>query len=180
MFTKYRVISLISLIAFIVSVHDVFAFPWSYDMWEQPAIQPYEQPVIYPEKSVTVDGKTEEPANREDLEQITDNPQSATEQSVGNGEKNYHIYCAVCHGENARGNGIIVTKGHGFYPVDLTSDSVAQRTDGFIYAYIVYGGKVMMPAYGENISDDDAWDIVNYIRSLQDQQSNTTEQESVE
>lgn len=180
MFTKYRVISLISLIAFIVSVHDVLAFPWSYDMWEQPAIQPYEQPVIYPEKSVTVDGKTDEPVNREELEQITDNPQSATEQSVSNGSKNYQIYCAVCHGENAKGNGIIVTKGHGFYPVDLTSDSVAQRTDGFIYAYIVYGGKVMMPAYGENISDDDAWDIVNYIRSLQQQQSNTTEQESVE
>ena len=36
----------------------------------------------------------------------------------------------------------------------------------YIYAYIRYGGKVMMPAYGR-INEKEAWDIVYYVRYLQ-------------
>lgn len=180
MFIKSRAISLITISALILTSQLAYSFPWNYDMWEQPAIQPYEQPVMYPDKSVTRDGESLEPPDRAELEKITDNPQPPTQESIKNGKDMYMTYCAVCHGENAKGNGIIITKGHGFYPVDLTSKSVAARTDGFIYAYILYGGKVMMPAYGESVPEEDAWDIINYIRTLQNQPSNTTEQESTE
>lgn len=178
MFIKIRNFGLMSILTLMLTSQFAYSFPWSYDMWEQPAIQPYEQPVIYPQKSVTTDGTSLDPGEREELEKIADNPQPATEESIAQGKEQYKLYCAVCHGDNAKGNGIIITKGHGFYPVDLTSKSVAQRTDGFIYAYILYGGKVMMPAYGESISSENAWNIINYIRTLQDQSSNTTAQEN--
>ena len=41
--------------------------------------------------------------------------------------------------------------------------------DGYIFAYIRYGGKVMMPSYRENISKEQAWQVVNYVRHLQSQ-----------
>jgi hypothetical protein len=44
---------------------------------------------------------------------------------------------------------------------------VIARTDGYIYAYIRYGGKVMMPSYRESITSEGAWDVVNYVRKLQ-------------
>ena len=73
--------------------------------------------------------------------------------------------CFPCHGPEGKGNGTIIRKG--FYPVDLTAPGVQARTDGYIYAYIRYGGKVMMPTYRENVSSDEAWDVVNYVRKLQ-------------
>ncbi len=178
MFIKIRNLGLASILMLILSSQFAHSFPWSYDMWEQPAIQPYEQPLIYPQNSVTTDGTRLKPQERAELEMITENPLPATNESINKGQELFKTYCAVCHGPNAKGNGVIVTKGHGFYPVDLTSKTVAQRTDGFIYAYILYGGKVMMPAYGESVSGEDAWNIINYVRSLQGQPSNTTAQEN--
>ena len=53
-----------------------------------------------------------------------------------------------------------------FYPVNLKQAQTQGRTDGYIFAYIRYGGKVMMPAYGR-INEQEAWDIVYYVRYLQ-------------
>ena len=53
-----------------------------------------------------------------------------------------------------------------FYPVNLTQEQTVNRTDGYIYAYIRYGGKVMMPAYAR-ITPDETWDVVYYVRYLQ-------------
>ncbi len=63
------------------------------------------------------------------------------------------------------GDGPVIKRG--FYPLNLTTPGVIARTDGYIYAYIRYGGKVMMPSYRESITSDQAWDIVNYVRKLQ-------------
>ena len=89
---------------------------------------------------------------------------------IKNGEELYDLYCAVCHGPEALGDGIIVKTGKGFYPVNLKAPGTVGRTDGFIYAYIRYGGKVMMPSYRESIDDIGAWDLVNYIRKIQNSQ----------
>jgi len=51
--------------------------------------------------------------------------------------------------------------------MNLTNPAVIARTNGYIYAYIRYGGKVMMPSYRESITSEGAWDVVNYVRKLQ-------------
>ena len=49
---------------------------------------------------------------------------------------------------------------------DLTNAELQkQRTDGYWHSYIVVGGAVM-PAYGEALSSQEAWHIVNYLRTL--------------
>ena len=142
-----------------------FSFPWSFDMWIQPSILPYEEPVIYPDLSVSTAGLRIKPLPREDFENISVNPVPATEESLAQGEKLFNRYCFVCHGMQGQGDGPVIKRG--FYPLNLTTPGVIARTDGYIYAYIRYGGKVMMPSYRESISSEDAWDVVNYVRKLQ-------------
>ena len=149
------------------SFSSAHSLPWSWDMWSQDSIQPYEEPVIFPRNSISTDGKKTKPEDRTKIEQITKGPVPGSDESVARGKKVYKEQCAVCHGPAGLGDGIIIKKGLGFYPVNLTTPAVAQRTDGYIYAYIRYGGKVMMPSYSENISERDAWHVVNYVRKLQ-------------
>ncbi|MEQ9617973.1 MAG: cytochrome c [Deltaproteobacteria bacterium] len=146
-------------------VSEAGAFPWNFDMWIQPSIVPYEEPVIYPKLSVSTTGFRIEPLPREDFELITRNPVPATPESVENGQEAYNTYCIVCHGPEGKGDGPVIKRG--FYPLNLASPGVIGRTDGYIYAYIRYGGKVMMPSYRESITAEEAWDVVNYVRKLQ-------------
>ena len=151
----------------LLSFTAAYSLPWSYDMWSQDSIQPFEEPVVFPQKSVTTDGKKVVLENREKVEQIKINPIPASQESLERGEELYRYNCTVCHGPEGKGDGIIIKKGLGFYPVNLAAPVTVERTNGFIYAYIRYGGKVMMPSYSENISDTDAWHVVNYVRKLQ-------------
>ena len=123
------------------------------------------KPVIYPQLSVSTTGLRIQPLPREDFENITQNPVADSEESLKTGEKLYNRYCFVCHGMEGQGDGPVIKRG--FYPLNLTTPGVIARTDGYIYAYIRYGGKVMMPSYRESITSDQAWDIVNYVRKLQ-------------
>ena len=155
----------------------VFGMPWSADMFQQPSIHPYEMPLLFPSKSVPTDG-TGEPADREKIEVITQNPVKPTEASLNRGEKVFATYCAACHGVGGKGDGPVIKRG--FYPVDLTAPGTQGRADGYIYAYVRYGGKVMMPSYRESISSDEAWDVVNFVRKLQGKlaTTNTTEEKA--
>jgi mono/diheme cytochrome c family protein len=141
------------------------AFPWNFDMWIQPSILPYEEPIAYPDQSVSTTGLRIEPLPREHYESMTVNPVPATAESLKNGEHLFNTYCFVCHGKEGKGDGPVIKRG--FYPMNLTNPAVIARTNGYIYAYIRYGGKVMMPSYRESISADSAWDVVNYVRKLQ-------------
>lgn len=142
-----------------------FSFPWNFDMWIQPSILPYEAPVVYPDLSVSVTGLRVKPLPREDFEKITVNPVPDTEESLATGQKLFERYCYACHGPKGMGDGPVIKRG--FYPLNLNSPGVIGRTDGYIYAYIRYGGKVMMPSYRESVTAEQAWDIVNYVRKLQ-------------
>jgi mono/diheme cytochrome c family protein len=141
------------------------AFPWNFDMWIQPSILPYEAPVVYPQLSVTTDGLRIKPLPREDFENIARSPVASTQESLANGEQVYQTFCVVCHGLEGMGDGPVIKRG--FYPLNLTGPGVIARTDGYLYAYIRYGGKVMMPSYRESITSQSAWDVVNYVRKLQ-------------
>jgi mono/diheme cytochrome c family protein len=51
-------------------------------------------------------------------------------------------------------------------PADLTNPELHKaRTDGYWQSYISVGGSIM-PAYGEALTPDERWHVVNYVRSL--------------
>ena len=106
------------------------------------------------------------PKEQRELATKTPNPVKATESSVSVGRQHYQTFCVPCHGPEGKGGvtGPVATKF--IPPPDLTNAELQrQRTDGYWQSYIVAGGAVM-PAYGEAMSAQEAWHVVNFLRSL--------------
>lgn len=133
------------------------------DMAEQPSIKPQEQPLEPPPGSVPAEGRERRMSRMEAAEKLV-SPVKPTPASIENGKRLFQIYCALCHGPDAKGGGPIAAKF--IPPPDLTLELFKQRTDGFLYATIRDGG-ALMPAQGEGLSREERWDVVNYLRSLQ-------------
>jgi len=91
-------------------------------------------------------------------------PLPATEDSIQRGEVLYSINCEMCHGETGNGRGHLAT----FFtppPADLTGDLVQNLPDDQIYQ-IITEGRGIMPSIAENLSPNERWDVINYVRSL--------------
>jgi mono/diheme cytochrome c family protein len=106
------------------------------------------------------------PKEQRDLAAKQPNPVKPSEGSIALGQQHYVTFCVPCHGPEGKGGvtGPVATK---FIPTpDLTNAALQkQRTDGYWHSYIVAGGAVM-PAYGEALSSEEAWHIVNYLRTM--------------
>lgn len=95
------------------------------------------------------------------------NPVAATAASVDAGEALFKKYCQFCHGPTGRGDGAQTPKG--MQPSNLT-DAVWDRgnSDGEIFAVIQGGAgpKFQMKGLKGKISEQDTWNLVNYVRKL--------------
>jgi hypothetical protein len=81
------------------------------------------------------------------------------------GQERFNINCAVCHGPVGLGNGI--TTQYGLVGVANFHDSrIRTMPDGEIFNTITLGKNTMGP-YGSNISVEDRWAIIAYIRALE-------------
>lgn len=149
----------------LMGVGVAYGWPWSTDMHRQPSIRPQEAPLRPPPGSIPRQGK-EPQISRIEAGKKLHNPVPPGPESLANGKTLFRIYCALCHGHDARGNGPVAKK---FVPPpDLTLGLFRQRADGFIYGTVRNGG-ALMPSQGEALSIRERWDIVNYVRSLQGQ-----------
>jgi len=94
-------------------------------------------------------------------------PVSISESFIYRGQDRYDIYCSVCHGGTGNGRGIIMTGEYGYVPAPtFHSDRLREVPDGEIYSAIANGIR-NMPSYGSQISVEDRWAIVSYVRALQ-------------
>lgn len=139
------------------------SIPPTTEMANQPSIKPQEQPFLPPPQSVPIHGRERKVELLEASE--LKNPVEATPASLEQGQRLFAIYCAVCHGTNAKGKGPIAKK-LTTPPDDLTQTSTAEQPDGYLYTVIREGGDTM-PGQAEGLSSRERWDIVNYLRSLQ-------------
>ncbi len=139
---------------------------WTNNMTQTAKIVPGERVFKMPPGVVPRGGDLVIPKEQRELAAKQPNPVKPSEASVGVGRERYAIFCVPCHGPEAKGGvtGPVATK---FIPTpDLTNaDLQKQRTDGYWHSYIVSGGAVM-PSYGEALSSDEAWHIVNFLRSV--------------
>ena len=92
------------------------------------------------------------------------NPIKRTKENLLRGQKLYNTYCIVCHGKRAEGDGYIVPKFP--RPPSLHSEKVTKWTDGRIF-HVITMGQNLMPSYASQVSVDERWAIINYIRVLQ-------------
>ena len=94
------------------------------------------------------------------------NPVLPDAESVAIGEFYYQQYCAVCHGDGGRGDGpagLALSP----RPADFGDGHLNIHPDGDLYYWIRNGIEgTVMPGFGERLSNEDTWHLVNYLRRL--------------
>lgn len=93
------------------------------------------------------------------------NPQPADERSIALGRDLYAARCVSCHGSGGLGAGPLA-KGLNPPPADLVTH-VPLHSDGELFGFIAGGFPASaMPAFTGALSDEEIWNLVNYLRTL--------------
>ena len=103
-------------------------------------------------------------ANSDSIGKFLINPLFNSKATLELGKKKYLTFCSPCHGNF--GNGDSRLNGQFPNPPTLHSDKIRNWSDGAIFHTITVGQNVM-PAYQNQISRDERWAVVKYIRTLQ-------------
>ncbi len=92
------------------------------------------------------------------------NPLIPNDENIELGKTKYNTYCSPCHGYLGEGDSRL--NGQFPNPPSLHSEKLRTWTDGRIYHVIVEGQNVM-PSYTSQLSRQERWAVVNYLRVLQ-------------
>jgi mono/diheme cytochrome c family protein len=93
------------------------------------------------------------------------NPVKSSPESLARAKKWWTMDCEMCHGKAGDGKGD-TAKDMKLNMMDFTNpDTLKSRTDGELF-YIIKNGHNDMPAEGPRVKPEEAWDLVNYVRSF--------------
>jgi mono/diheme cytochrome c family protein len=96
------------------------------------------------------------------------NPFAATDTSARElGAFVYANFCQMCHGTQGKGDGPVPQRGIP-PPASLLAENAVQMKDGQMFHVLTFGSR-NMPAHAAQLSRDDRWRVILYIRSLQEQ-----------
>ena len=124
-------------------------------------------PAVAVQDSVAAATAREHPAEpRQHAEaQALENPVEPTRESLVAGRQRYVFLCRQCHGNRGAGDGDMSHAGG--IPSDFTDDVWTHgASDGEIFTVIKEGVTADMQGYGNQLRDEDIWNLVNYIKSL--------------
>jgi mono/diheme cytochrome c family protein len=93
------------------------------------------------------------------------NPVPSNQESLSGGEQLFTDNCVLCHGEKGMGDGpgakTIKVK-----PANFTDPKLqASETDGALF-WKMTNGRGPMPSWRDTLSDQERWQLVDYIRKL--------------
>ena len=110
-----------------------------------------------------------EPAERERAGRELKSPYPAPSLDVMlRGKFVFENYCAHCHGLRAAGDGP-VTKAFPGFSFPINGKSTFDLPDGTLFHVITYG-RNLMPSHASQLSQDDRWKVIVYLRELQRQE----------
>ena len=93
-------------------------------------------------------------------------PVPITVAELKKGQAKFGTYCTPCHDRVGTGQGIVPTRVPSWQPSNLTEQRVVDFADGEIFQ-VISNGRRTMPAYKFQISVEDRWAIISYLRVLQ-------------
>tara|TARA_Y100001934_G_C12198545_1_gene700008 strand:- start:584 stop:1081 length:498 start_codon:yes stop_codon:yes gene_type:complete len=95
------------------------------------------------------------------------NPFKGDETALKKGKITYQNMCAICHGDKGKGDGMagMSLKPR---PANFTSEKVQSQSDGALF-WKLTTGRAPMAAYKDIISEEQRWQLVNYIRTFKKQ-----------
>src|SRR6185503_15416879 len=86
--------------------------------------------------------------------------------SIASGAALYRENCVACHGPGGAGNGpagLNLPRP----PADLRAPHTAQHTAGDLYWWLTNGIQAAgMPGFSARLTDDQRWDLINFLRAL--------------
>jgi mono/diheme cytochrome c family protein len=112
-------------------------------------------------------------------------PADVTRRLIERGRGRYNIYCAVCHGYEGDGQGMVGNQNpwgwsyavpsfhlEAYVQADAANPSSELWKDGYLFHIARNGkyapdGRQLMPPYAHAIDERDGWAVVAYIRALQ-------------
>ncbi len=139
-----------------------FALPWDIDMYRQESLKSNEVARSPVPGTVPV-GYKPFTMSLEDADTQLKNPQPRTQQSAWHGQRLWATNCSPCHGVRADGKTSVGPK---MGVPDLLADLYRNKSDGHIFGVIHYGLR-NMPRYGFKLSEEETWDLINYLRFLE-------------
>lgn len=101
-----------------------------------------------------------------------------TEQTMERGRERFGIYCSPCHGLDGEGDGMVakradllISTGRGkgmkwVPPASLIQEMIRIQPVGQLFETITQGVR-NMPSYASQVSPEDRWAIILYVRALQ-------------
>lgn len=107
-------------------------------------------------------GTSEEEGDRAGRE--LNNPLELSTQNLERGKVVYGNMCLVCHGVSGDGDGPLIPKYPN--PPAFTSKRLIEMPDGRIF-WIITVGRRDMKSHATQVSVEDRWRLVQYIRELQ-------------
>ena len=100
-------------------------------------------------------------------------PFPVTKEVLERGRERYDIYCAPCHSRVGDGNGLVPSRGFARKPPSYHIPRLQKAPLGYFYD-VMTNGFGIMPDYAAQITPEDRWNIVAYIRALQLSQNATS------
>lgn len=97
------------------------------------------------------------------------------------GQKNFNIYCAPCHGRSGHNDGLVTQRAGGsIRPAEIHSPDVKNMPVGRIYYGVTEGvNNWNMPGFAAQLNAKERWAVVAYVRALQaSEQTQKTETSS--
>jgi copper transport protein len=92
------------------------------------------------------------------------NPVAATSDSITRGGALFQVNCASCHGVGGQGDGPL-SAGMFPKPADFSAAHTKVHPDGQLFGWIQNGKSgTDMPAFGDTLTDEQIWDLLNYIQ----------------
>ena len=93
------------------------------------------------------------------------NPVPSTPAVLAAGKQSYVEHCQKCHGEKGNGQGEKATE-LTIAPSDFTNaNEMGDLTDGQLFQEITKG-ELPMPAFEDMLSEQERWQLVDYIRTF--------------
>ena len=94
------------------------------------------------------------------------NPFPVKKTLLDRGQRQFNIYCAPCHGQTGEGTGITKKIGAMAIVANLHDKRIVQLTDGELFNTVSHG-KSTMQGYAPQITTEDRWAVIAYLRALQ-------------
>lgn len=96
---------------------------------------------------------------------VTEFPFAITRKELDRGQDRFNIYCAPCHSRLGDGRGMVVLRGHR-QPPSFHIDRLRDAPPGYVYD-VITNGFGAMPDYRAQLTPQDRWAVVAYLKALQ-------------